>query len=132
MSPGPVWICNRFTSLPEPSHIQTAVRVRAHVCERQGSASQCVQIGPGSVCVCVSAQVRGERRTRIRRSPPSGAHARLFSCLYHGRQQRSRGELEAVVTLCARWDLGVLTLSVFFLLFFFLINGYAVGGERLL
>ena len=62
--------------------------------------------------------------------PPSAAHALLFSCLYRGRQQRSRGELEAVVTLCTL-GFGVLTLSVFFFVFF-LINGYAVGGERLL
>lgn len=50
--------------------------------------------------------------------PLSTAHARLFSCLYRGRQQRSRGELEAVVTLCAL-GFGVLTLSVFFFSAFF-------------
>lgn len=68
-------------------------------------------------CVCVC-PCRCEVSAGQSGVPPSAAHARLFSCLHRGRQQRSRGELEAVVTLCAL-GFGVLTLSVFFFFFLF-------------
>lgn len=103
-------------------HPNSCAHTCACVCD--GNVSLCMQI----VCVCPHrCEVSAGQESGV---PPSAAHARLFSCLYRGRQQRSRGELEAVVTLCAL-GFGVLTLSVFFF-FLFLINGYAVGGERLL
>lgn len=105
MSPGPVWICNRFTSLWEPTHIQTAVC--ACVLERE-CVCVCVHICP----MCLSVQVWGECRTRIEHFCKQYAYLSL-SCSHHNRQGHSKGELGTVVTVYAM-GFGVLTLNCFF------------------
>lgn len=75
MSPGPVWICNRFTSQWEPTHIQTAA------CKRdRGRQTNCVW-----ACVCAHILVQCACQCRCEVSAEQELHVSVIcmrTCLF--------------------------------------------------